>query len=62
MIGRRLGTYEIVEQIGAGGMGEVYRAIRADDQYRKQVGPVWITPTSRACSTGARLKRASRTL
>lgn len=35
MIGRRLGTYEIVEQIGAGGMGEVYRAIRADDQYRK---------------------------
>src|SRR5580693_2942809 len=37
MIGRRLGTYEIVEQIGAGGMGEVYRASRADDQYRKQV-------------------------
>ena len=37
MIGRRLGTYEIVEQIGAGGMGEVYRAIRADDQYHKQV-------------------------
>ena len=37
MIGRRLGTYEIVEQIGAGGMGEVYRAVRADDQYHKQV-------------------------
>jgi serine/threonine protein kinase/tetratricopeptide (TPR) repeat protein len=37
MIGRRLGTYEIVEQIGVGGMGEVYRAFRADDQYRKQV-------------------------
>jgi eukaryotic-like serine/threonine-protein kinase len=37
MIGRRLGTYEIVEQIGEGGMGEVYRAIRADDQYHKQV-------------------------
>jgi serine/threonine protein kinase/tetratricopeptide (TPR) repeat protein len=37
MIGRRLGAYEIVEQIGAGGMGEVYRAFRADDQYRKQV-------------------------
>ena len=37
MIGRRLGPYEIVEQIGAGGMGEVYRAVRADDQYKKQV-------------------------
>jgi serine/threonine protein kinase/tetratricopeptide (TPR) repeat protein len=37
MIGCRLGPYQIVEQIGAGGMGEVYRAIRADDQYKKQV-------------------------
>jgi eukaryotic-like serine/threonine-protein kinase len=36
-IGRRLGSYQIVEEIGAGGMGEVYRAFRADDQYRKQV-------------------------
>jgi len=38
MIGCRLGPYEIVEQIGAGGMGEVYRAIRADDQYKKAGG------------------------
>jgi eukaryotic-like serine/threonine-protein kinase len=37
MLGRRLGAYQVVEQIGAGGMGEVYRAFRADDQYRKQV-------------------------
>jgi serine/threonine protein kinase len=36
-IGRRLGAYQIVEQIGAGGMGEVYRAFRADDQYRMEV-------------------------
>jgi len=37
MLGRRLGAYQIVELIGLGGMGEVYRAFRADDQYRKQV-------------------------
>jgi serine/threonine protein kinase len=36
-IGRRVGAYQIVEQIGTGGMGEVYRAFRADDQYRKEV-------------------------
>jgi serine/threonine protein kinase len=37
LLGRRLGAYQIVELIGAGGMGEVYRAFRADDQYRMQV-------------------------
>ncbi len=37
LLGRRLGAYQIVELIGVGGMGEVYRAFRADDQYRKQV-------------------------
>lgn len=37
MAGRRLGAYQIVDLIGAGGMGEVYRAFRADDQYRKEV-------------------------
>jgi serine/threonine protein kinase len=36
-LGQRLGAYQIVELIGVGGMGEVYRAFRADDQYRMQV-------------------------
>ena len=36
-IGRRLGPYELIEEIGHGGMGSVYRAVRADDQYQKQV-------------------------
>jgi eukaryotic-like serine/threonine-protein kinase len=36
-LGRRFGAYKTMEQIGAGGMGEVYRAFRADDQYRKEV-------------------------
>lgn len=37
LLAKRLGFYEIFESIGEGGMGEVYRAFRADDQYHKQV-------------------------
>ena len=37
LLGRRVGSYQIIEQIGVGGMGEVYRAFRADDEYKKQV-------------------------
>ena len=36
-IGKRVGSYEIVRLIGAGGMGAVYEANRADDQFKKRV-------------------------
>jgi serine/threonine protein kinase/tetratricopeptide (TPR) repeat protein len=37
LVGRRLGAYEVVRQIGHGGMGSVYLAARVDEEYRKDV-------------------------
>ena len=35
--GRSFGAYRIIREIGRGGLGAVYLAARADDQYRKEV-------------------------
>jgi serine/threonine protein kinase/tetratricopeptide (TPR) repeat protein len=35
--GRKFGAYQLIREIGRGGLGAVYLAARADDQYRKQV-------------------------
>jgi non-specific serine/threonine protein kinase/serine/threonine-protein kinase len=44
--GRRIGAYEVVGLIGEGGMGSVLRAVRADDQYKRQVAIKLVKPGS----------------
>ncbi len=37
LVGGRLGSWRIVKEVGRGGMGTVYLAVRDDDQFQKQV-------------------------
>ncbi len=44
MVGRRIGAYRIVREIGQGGMAVVYLGERADENYRKQVAIKMVKP------------------
>ena len=43
-IGRRLGPYRIVDEAGRGGMSQVFKAVRDDQQYEKQVAIKLLKP------------------
>ena len=55
-IGQVLGNYRIVEIIGEGGMGSVYRAVRADSAYSQSVAIKLV----RSGSESARMAERSR--
>jgi tetratricopeptide (TPR) repeat protein len=44
MTGARIGAYRITSELGRGGMGTVYLAVRDDDQFKKQVAIKVIRP------------------
>jgi eukaryotic-like serine/threonine-protein kinase len=54
--GRRLGSYELLEEIGAGGMGEVYRGVRVDQEYVHEVAIKLVRAGADAQFVGARLR------
>jgi len=43
MVGRRIGPYQLLHAIGKGGMGSVYAAARADQEYKKIVAIKLVT-------------------
>ena len=53
-IGERVGAYQIRSELGHGGMGTVYLAVRADDEFHKQVA---IKVVKRGMDTRAMLER-----
>ncbi len=61
-VGRRLGPYQIIQKIGEGGMGTVFRATRADGLYDKDVAIKVIRPGLDTSFFIARFKNESRIL
>ena len=53
MIGRRLSHYDVIESLGAGGMGEVYRA--RDSRLHRDVA-IKVLPADRSLSETARVR------
>lgn len=54
--GRRLGSYRLLEEIGSGGMGEVYRAVRVDEEYEQEVAIKLVRAGADAQFVGPRLR------
>lgn len=59
-IGERVGSYELLSQIDAGGMGVVYLARRADDAYEQQVAIKLIRPLHLHCLPSMRRRMVAR--
>jgi serine/threonine protein kinase len=60
--GKRIGIYEIVEEIAQGGMGAVYRATRADGEYKQDVAIKIVRAELGATLTDARFRNERQIL
>ena len=58
-IGDRLGAYRVIREIGRGGMGSVYLALRDDEEYVKEVA-VKVAKRGMTTDTALQLFRAER--
>jgi serine/threonine protein kinase/tetratricopeptide (TPR) repeat protein len=62
MLGKRIGAYRILREIGYGGMAVVYLAERADDQYRKLVAVKMLQPGTNKDEILRRFRNERQTL
>ncbi|HEY3835304.1 MAG TPA: serine/threonine-protein kinase, partial [Bryobacteraceae bacterium] len=60
--GDRVGPYRIVRQIGSGGMGAVYGAVRSDGQYQQQVAIKLVRPDVSGAEVLARFRNERQML
>ena len=61
-VGERVGSYRLLREIGRGGMGIVYLAARADDQFQKQVAIKLIQVGPHDAELSKRLRRERQIL
>ena len=57
---RRCGPYRVIREIGRGGMGLVFEAVRDDDEYRKTVALKIAPPWTNAAAVRERKECRSR--
>jgi len=62
LTGRRLGSYQVLHEIGHGGMAVVYAAVRADDEYRKRVAIKVVLPGLDSADISRRFRNERQTL
>ena len=62
LTGSRIGPYEVVREIGRGGMGTVYEAVRVDGSFRKRVAIKVIRATMLTEAAGERFRRERQIL
>ncbi len=60
--GHTIGHYQLTREIGRGGMGVVYEAIRADDQYRQKVAIKLLWPGMNQSEIARRFRRERQIL